>query len=127
MDSDSEQASRETGVERNPRPGWGGLLREQSLKEGPVLSDLKGGDGYMPGSQPHEGQCPGSPSLGLAWLPAMGMQGRGLNHALLFLSEFQSAAQASTMQPFKVYSVMRGKVHGAAQDRKAGHTVVDTV
>lgn len=96
MDGDSEQASREAGVERKPRPGWGGLLRKRSLKEGPVLGDLKGGDGYMPGSLSHEGQRPGSPSLGLAWLPAMGVQGRALNrhlrYALLFLSAFQSAA-----------------------------------
>lgn len=40
---------------------------------------------------------------------------------------FNPLPKASIMQPFKVYSVMRGKVHAAAQDRKAGHTVVDTV
>ena len=82
---------------RNLRPGWGGLLSKRSLKEGPILGDLKGGDGYMPGSLSHEGQRPGSPSLGLAWLPAMGVQGRALiqrfHHALPFLSPFQSAAR----------------------------------
>lgn len=134
MDGDSEQASREAGVERNLRPGWGGLLSTRSLKEGPILGDLKGGDGYMPGSLSHEGQRPGSSSLGLVWLPAMGVQGRALiqrlHHALPFLSTRFNPLPGE--HNAAIQSLLFSEGGGAsgefmAQHKKAGHTVVDTV